>query len=114
MASCSILTGFSVYSVGAIYLTVMNLPRSKRFKCQNVILLSRIPGPSDPTHDMNTMLVPLVKELTRLLAGITMTVCTGSTKAKVTVRCALLCCAWVCQREGKFVVSWAFSLTWML
>lgn len=84
---------FGVYSVGAIYLTVMNLPRSRRFKRQNVILLGIIPGPSEPTHDMNTMLVPLVKELTKLWAGVTMTVCTGSTKAQVTVRCALLCCA---------------------
>ena len=44
---------FSIYSVGAICLTVMNLPRSQRFKRQNIILIGIISGPFEPAHDMN-------------------------------------------------------------
>ena len=36
---------YEQYSVGAIYLLVMNLPRSERFKRENVML---IPGPHEP------------------------------------------------------------------
>ena len=36
------------YSVGAIYLTISNLPRSIRFKKHNVILAGIIPGPHEP------------------------------------------------------------------
>ena len=36
------------YSVGAIYLTVLNLPRSMRYKQENVILSGLIPGPREP------------------------------------------------------------------
>ncbi len=38
----------TTYSVGAIYLTVMNLPRSIRYKSENVILAGLIPGPDEP------------------------------------------------------------------
>ena len=34
------------YSVSAIYLIVMNLPRSQRFKRENVTLVGLIPGPN--------------------------------------------------------------------
>lgn len=43
----------SIYSVGVIYLTVMNLPRSVRFKRQNILLIGILPGPSEPKHDIN-------------------------------------------------------------
>ena len=51
------------YSVGAIYLTVQNLPRSQRYKEENVILVGIIPGPSEPSLTMNSYLAPLVQEL---------------------------------------------------
>ena len=35
------------YSAGAIYLNVFNLPRSKRFKLENIILVGMIPGPNE-------------------------------------------------------------------
>ena len=50
----------TTFSVGAIYLSVMNLPRSMRFKRENVILVGILPGPSEPKHDMNTYIEPLV------------------------------------------------------
>ncbi len=43
------------YSVGAIYLTIQNLPRSERYK---VILVGVLPGPHE-----NSYLGPLVEEL---------------------------------------------------
>lgn len=36
------------YSVGAIYLIIMNLPRQVRFKQENVLLVGLIPGPKEP------------------------------------------------------------------
>lgn len=36
------------YSLGAIYLTIMNLPRDIRYKQENIILAGLIPGPNEP------------------------------------------------------------------
>ena len=47
------------YSVGVIYLTVMNLPRTMRYKRENVLLVRIIPGPHEPSHDINSFLMPL-------------------------------------------------------
>ena len=44
------------YSVGAIYLTVMNRPREIRFRQENVLLIGTIPGPKEPKHDINAFL----------------------------------------------------------
>ena len=54
------------YSVGAIYVTIMNLPRSVRFKRENVILIGILPGPCEPKHDINPYLEPMVDELSDL------------------------------------------------
>ena len=51
------------YSVGAIYLTFMNLPRRLRFRQENVLLIGLIPGPREPKGDINAFLASLVKEL---------------------------------------------------
>ena len=54
------------YSVGVLYLTILNLPRSIRFKPENV-KAGIIPGPSEPKqYGMNCYLRPLVKELNSL------------------------------------------------
>ena len=75
-------------SVGALYLTIMNLPYDQRFRRENIILLGIIPGPCEPPRDINQYLKPLVKELLELLSGINMTVY-GESGPKV-VRCALI------------------------
>ena len=59
----------SRYSVGVIYLVVMNLPRNERFKFENVILVGVIPGPHEPSISINTYLAPLVDELLVLWEG---------------------------------------------
>ena len=53
----------TTYSVGVMYLVLMNLPRHERFKRENVILVGLIPGPSEPQLNINTYLSPLVDEL---------------------------------------------------
>ena len=52
----------SSFSVGAIYLVLLNLPRSLRFKRENVVLVGIIP---DMTKEppTNTFLMPLIEEL---------------------------------------------------
>ena len=59
------------YSVGAIYLAVLNLPRNEHFKEENVILVGLIPGPNEPKQHINTFLSPLVQDLQVLFDGIT-------------------------------------------
>ena len=39
---------YTQYSVGAMYLVIQNLPRAIRFKPENVIIVSTIPGPKEP------------------------------------------------------------------
>jgi len=51
------------YSVGVLYLVVLNLPRNQRYKMKNVILCGIIPGPKEPKLTMNSFIAPLVKEL---------------------------------------------------
>lgn len=50
----------STYSVGVMYLVFLNLPRSIRFKRENVVLVGVIPGPTKPSLLLNTYLNPLV------------------------------------------------------
>jgi hypothetical protein len=38
----------SKYSVGVMYLALMNLPREKRYKKENMVIAGVIPGPSEP------------------------------------------------------------------
>ena len=52
------------YSVGVIYLVIMNLPRNIIcFKQENVLLIGILPGPREPSKDSNSYLSPLVDEL---------------------------------------------------
>ena len=55
------------YSIGVLYLVILNLPRTIRFKPENIIIVGIIPGPNEPTaNEMNSYLRPLVKELNAL------------------------------------------------
>lgn len=78
------------YSLGAIYLTIMNLPRDIRYKQENIILVGLIPGPREPKHDINTYLEPLVEELSNFWRGVELNV-PGEGRKKF--RIALLCAA---------------------
>ncbi len=79
----------SPYSVGAIYLVLLNLPRSERYKVENVLLVGLLPGPTEPHLNLNTYLDPLVDELIVLWNdGIPIV---GPSQEVVTVRAALMC-----------------------
>ena len=54
-----------------MYLVIQNLPRSIRFKAENVIIVSTIPGPKEPDcNHMNNYLEPMVNDLLLLWKGI--------------------------------------------
>ncbi|KAI9063735.1 hypothetical protein FKP32DRAFT_1571273 [Trametes sanguinea] len=58
------------YSVGAIYLTVCNNPRSKRFLREETFLLATIPGPDEPSlEQLNNILQVFIPELMALYNG---------------------------------------------
>ena len=44
----------SQYSVGVLYLTILNLPRSIRFKPENIIVAGIIPDPNEPKNTINS------------------------------------------------------------
>lgn len=43
----------TIYSTGAIYLAIQNLPRAERYKIENIILVGMIPGPREPEKDIS-------------------------------------------------------------
>lgn len=77
------------YSVGALYLVILNLPREDRFKEENMILVGLIPGPKEPSLNINAFLDPLVEELQALWDGIIME--DSSFLGHQVYRAALLC-----------------------
>ncbi len=75
------------YSVGAVYCTILNLPRSTRYKHEKVLLIG-LPGPHEPQHDINKYLEPFVDQLLQFGDGIDLYVSSFTTKQRV--RLALL------------------------
>ena len=51
------------YSLGAIYLSIQNLPRELRYKEENILLVGLLPGPSEPSRSIDPYLSPLITEL---------------------------------------------------
>lgn len=78
----------STYSIGVIYLVVQNLPRSLRYKLENVIIIGVIPGPHEPKNTINTYLMPMIEDLLRLWKGVKMQT-PGSMFSMKTIRAAL-------------------------
>lgn len=76
------------YSLGAIYMSVLNLPRESRFKQENTILVGLIPGPHEPSHDINSFLKPLVDDLLRFWNGVEVRISSINCTRKI--HCALM------------------------
>lgn len=76
------------HSEGAIYLTVLNLPREVRYLQENVMVIGVIPGPKEPKLNLNSFLKPFVSEMLSLWEGVVMMT---ERKADVLVRAALVC-----------------------
>ena len=71
----------TVYSREAVYLTIRNLPQSQWFKREDILLLLILnPGPSEPEHDINSYLEPLVSELNKYWVGASMQFCCGGSE----------------------------------
>ena len=81
------------YSVGAIYLSVFNLPRTDCYKLKNICLIGIIPGPSEPKLTVNSYLDPLVQDLLGFWTGKELLVNSGSHSERRLVRCAIICCS---------------------
>lgn len=81
------------YSVGAIYLTIFNLPRSLRYKLENICLVGIIPGPHEPDLTVNSYLAPLVRDLLHFWDGVELSVSDGVHIERKLVRCAIICCS---------------------
>lgn len=79
-------------SVGVLYMVVMNLPRSERFKRENVIIVGIIPALSKEPLSLNTFLNPLVDELNVLWRGIKVKTRKSPVEGS-DIRAALMCCA---------------------
>jgi hypothetical protein len=78
----------SVYSCGAIYGVICNLPREIRFKKENMLTLGLLPGPSEvKLHKINHYLAPIVDELLEFWDGIEIPA------AEKNIRLALICCS---------------------
>lgn len=60
----------TTYSAGVMYLVIQNLPRTLRFKPENILLVGTIPGPKEPNLDIDSYLKPMVNELIELWNGI--------------------------------------------
>ena len=76
-------------SVGALYLTILNLPCEERYRRENVLLCGIIPGPSEPKLHINSYLAPLVEELMHLWEGVMISVSTSALYPSCTALCQL-------------------------
>ena len=77
-------------SVGVIYLCILNLPRSEIYKRENMLLVSIIPGPHEPSQNINSYLTPLVLELQQFYQGVSITSISSNGFKVITLRMALI------------------------
>jgi hypothetical protein len=77
------------YSVGVLYLVLLNLPRSERFKWENVIVIRIIPNMEKEPKLLNEFLKPAISEFQGLWNGLHLknSLCTIPLK----FRAALIC-----------------------
>lgn len=80
------------FSVGVIYMVLMNLPRSIRFRKENVILVGIIPALAHEPKCLNHFLEPAVNELNALWKGAKVNTYNSPSTA-VEIQAALLCFA---------------------
>ncbi len=77
------------FSIGILYLVVGNLPRELRYKRENILIVGIMPGPNEPSKDINTYLEPLVIEMEKLWNGTSITV----NNKTIVIRAAIFCIA---------------------
>ena len=80
------------FSVGVIYMVLMNLPRSIRFKKENVILVGIIPALKQKPKSLNHFLEPAADEVNALWKGVKVNTYKSPSTA-VEIQAAVLCFA---------------------
>ena len=75
------------FSIGVLYSAIENLPRNLGFQKQNIIVVGILPGPSEPSLDINTYLEPLIADMEKLWDGIPMNVNGRSTRIRAAISC---------------------------
>jgi hypothetical protein len=82
----------TVYSCGAIYGVICNLPRELRFKPENMIILGILPGPTEPSlHQLNHYLAPIVDQLKSFWEGETLDRTFEHSSGRL-IKCAVIAC----------------------
>ena len=71
----------SEYKVSALMMSVVNLPRSERFKKRWTMVLGIIPGPTEPKGNINAFLSPIIEDLLLLWNGVYIESCGKIVKA---------------------------------
>jgi len=82
----------SMYSCGAIYGVICNLPREVRFNKENILTLGLLPGPTEVKLDkINNYLTPIIDELIDFWNGVKLLTnkCPNGKK----IRLAVICCS---------------------
>ena len=83
----------AVYSSGAIYGVICNLPRSIRFKRENILTLGLLLGPNEVKLDrINHYLAPIIDELLELWNGFSLPKSNKHPSGK-DIRVAVICCS---------------------
>lgn len=77
------------YSVGVFYLANLNLPRSERFKWENIIVFGVVPSLDREPKDLNEFLEPAVDELKALWKGVRIK--SSLSRFALTFRAAVMC-----------------------
>ena len=90
------------FSVGVLYLAVQNLPREQRFKRDNIIVVGIIPGPSEPSMNINTYLKPLIDDMKQLWHGVDVRINGSSKRIRAALSC-LACDVPAARKVGGFV-----------
>ena len=60
------------YSVGVLYLSVLNLPSHLRYKDTYTIIIGVLPGPHEPKLTVNSYMEPLVNDLLAFWSGVSL------------------------------------------
>ena len=76
-----------MYAVGVVFMSLLNLPRHVRYNQENFILCGLIPGPKEPSLNVNSFLEPLIEDLLLLWRGKEVDLPSGT----ICMRAALIC-----------------------
>ena len=75
-----------------MYLSLNNLPRTLRYKRENIVIVGIIQGPKEPKLTINSCLMPLVQDLEEFWAGVNIH-CSNYVLDILCIWAAVICCA---------------------